>query len=86
MDKTLTIESDEALRLAEQLAALTGESVPEAVTRALEEKLAREQSRAPARLLARELLEIGQRCAAQLTPPFDSSDHADLYGEDGLPE
>ncbi len=49
MDKTLTIESDEALRLAEQLAALTGESVPEAVTRALEEKLAREQSRAPAR-------------------------------------
>ena len=85
MDARLVVESEEAARLAEQLAALTGEDVASAVVRALAERI--ERTRPPARpsITAEEILEIGRRCAARLRPPFHSSDHADLYGEDGLP-
>jgi hypothetical protein len=85
MDAVLTIESDEARRLAEQLAELTGRSVQDAVTRALAAELAREHRKRSADVLAHDLVEIGRRCAALLEPPFHSSDHALLYGEDGLP-
>jgi antitoxin VapB len=42
---TLTIESEKADRLARELAALTGETVAEAVTKALDERLQRARSR-----------------------------------------
>ncbi|MBV8118905.1 MAG: type II toxin-antitoxin system VapB family antitoxin [Alphaproteobacteria bacterium] len=42
---TLSIKTAEADRLARTLAALTGESMTEAVTVALRERLAREQAR-----------------------------------------
>jgi antitoxin VapB len=85
MDAVLTIESEDAVRLAEQLAELTGEPVSVAVVRALAEQVARERRKRAADDLARELVEIGRRCAARLEPPFSSADHADLYGPDGLP-
>ncbi len=40
---TLELENDEAERLAEELSALTGESVTDVVTKALSERLARER-------------------------------------------
>jgi len=40
----LVIDNAEAERLAQELAGVTGESVSEAVTRALAERLAREQA------------------------------------------
>jgi antitoxin VapB len=85
MDARLAVESAEAARLAEQLAALTGEALDTAVVRALAERIERERQSRRVALLADDLMEIGRRCAARLQPPFHSSDHADLYGEDGLP-
>jgi len=85
MDAVLTIESEEAVRLAQRLAELTGQPVAVAVVQALATQIAGEQQRRDADLLAAELVAIGRECAALLQPPFDSADHADLYGEDGLP-
>jgi hypothetical protein len=83
MDGVLT---DAAVRLAEELAELTGASVRDAVTRALARQVAQERERREADLLAAKPVAIGRECAALLTPPFDSADHADLlYGADGLP-
>ena len=85
MDARLVVDGAEALRLAQQLAGLTGEEIDTAVTRALAERIERQQESRRITLLAEDLLDIGRRCAARLRPPFHSSDHADLYGEDGLP-
>ena len=80
----LTIKDEEVHRLARRLAALTGESVTEAVRAALKERIARERRRQGAKARAEELLEIGRRCAAGLKAP--ATDHADLlYDERGLP-
>jgi antitoxin VapB len=81
---TLNIKNPEAHRLAQELAALTGESMAAAVTESVRERLTRiRQQREP---LAARLLAIGQDCAAHLKEPARSIDHADLlYGPDGLP-
>ena len=82
---SLNIKSDEAHRLARQLAAITGESMTAAVTQALAERLERvSQERRGS--LANRLLAIGRDCAAHLKEPFRSIDHgALLYDERGLP-
>jgi antitoxin VapB len=90
MGAQLNIKSEDAYRMASRIAELTGESLTAAVTIALQERLEREeQARHEKRLaqqaLAEELLQIGRDCAADLKPPFSSTDHADFYGEDGLP-
>jgi len=82
MDAILTVESDEALLLAQQLAELTGQSVPEAVVRALRTSLEHERS---AMQRAAEILEIAAEIRSHLSEPLPSSDHSWLYGEDGLP-
>jgi antitoxin VapB len=81
---TLNIKNPEAHRLAQELAALTGESMAAAVTESVRERLIRiRQEREP---LAARLLAIGKDCAAHLKEPARSIDHADLlYGADGLP-
>jgi antitoxin VapB len=81
---TLNIKNPEAHRLAQELAALTGESMAAAVTESVRERLTRiRQQREP---LAARLLAIGKDCAAHLKEPARSIDHADLlYGADGLP-
>lgn len=81
----LSIKDPAADLLARRLAEQTGENLTVAVRKALEERLEREQRRASA--VAGRLVEIGRRCAAQLEPPFDSADHAELlYDEAGLPK
>ncbi len=64
MTRTI-IDFPEVNRLAQELADYTGESVPEAVTRALREQLARtKRERRQTGLLAEKLLKIGRDCAS----------------------
>ncbi len=82
---SLNIKNDEAHRLAQELATLTGESMAAAVTEAVRERLDRVRRERGIHLSDR-LLAIGKDCAARLKEPFRSADHGDLlYGDDGLP-
>jgi antitoxin VapB len=82
---SLNIKNKEAHRLAQQLAKLTGESMAEAVTKAVRERLERARRERGVKLSDR-LLEIGKDCAAHLKEPFRSIDHGHLlYDEKGLP-
>ena len=82
MDHVLTIESDEAVGLAQELAKVTGESVEEAVTRALRERLTR---RMDVRHRKAAILAAAAEIRSHLEPPLPTSDHSWLYGDDGLP-
>lgn len=82
---SMNIKSDEAHRLAQQLAALTGETMTAAVTQALREKLERVRDQRGGGLADR-ILAIGRDCAARLKEPYRLADHGDLlYDERGLP-
>jgi antitoxin VapB len=82
---SLNIKSEEAHRLAHELARLTGESMTAAVTQAMRERLDRLR-RERAVGLADRLLAIGKDCAAHLREPFRTVDHGDLLcDESGLP-
>jgi antitoxin VapB len=82
---SMNIKSEEAHRLARELARLTGESMTAAVTAAVRERLDRLRREASSGLADR-LLAIGKDCAVRLKEPFRSADHGDLlYDERGLP-
>ena len=82
---SLNIKSEEAHRLAQELARLTGESMTAAVTQAMRERLDRVR-REQAVGLADRLLAIGKDCAAHLKEPFRTVDHGGLlYDAAGLP-
>jgi len=85
---SLNIKSEEAHRLARELAELTGESMSTAVTAAVRERLDRVKAERGALRndLAERLVKIGQDCARHLTEPFRSIDHGELlYDEKELP-
>ena len=83
---SLNIKNEEAHRLAQQLARLTGESMSTAVTKAVRERLERVR-RKHGTSKAERLLQIGRECAAHLREPFRSIDHGELlYDEKGLPK
>jgi len=80
----LNVKNEETYRLARELAEITGESLTEAVTVALRERLAHVR-RWDGRLADR-LVAIGKECAAHLKEPYRSVDHAELlYDQRGLP-
>ena len=82
---SLNIKNEDAHRLAQELAALTGESMATAVTEAVRERLDRLRRERGVSLSER-LLAIGKDCAGRLKEPFRSAEHGDLlYGDDGLP-
>ena len=82
---SLNIKNGVAHRLAQELAALTGESMAAAVTEAVRERLERLR-REQGEGVSQRLLSIGRDCAGRLKEPFRSAQHGDLlYGEDGLP-
>ena len=82
---SLNIKSEETHRLVRELATLTGESMTQAVTEAVRERLDRVRRKRGIRLAGR-LMAIGKDCAAHLKEPFRSVDHGDLlYDERGLP-
>jgi antitoxin VapB len=79
---SLNIKNEEAHRLAQELADLTGESLTTAVTQSLRERLDRTR-RSQQLPLAERLLRIGQDCAARLKEPYKSMDHGELlYNDD----
>ena len=79
---TMNIKSSEAHRMARELAQLTGESLTEAVTVAIQERLQRIGS-PPKMRMSEQLRIIGEECAGRLK---DLPDHAELlYGPDGMP-
>jgi antitoxin VapB len=83
---SLNIKNTEAHALATELAELRGVSVTKAVTDALKHELDRERGRSRRTGMARDLAEIGRRCAAHIKGPLCSADHATmLYDERGLP-
>jgi len=82
MDAILTVESDEAVRLATELAAMTGKSVEDAVKVALRAQLEHERT---VRARAADILAAAAKIRSHMREPLPSSDHDWLYGEDGLP-
>ena len=81
----ISIRDGETDRLAREVAALTGETITDAIGNALRERLARERARRDGGGVRR-LLAIGDRCAAHMGRPFSSQDIDELlYDEQGLP-
>ncbi len=80
----LSVKHPDADELAHRLAERTGETVDEAVVRALRERLARTPARVGG-VHRGELLEIGQQCAA--LPDYDLRTAAEIlgYDEHGVP-
>ena len=83
---SLNIKNKETHKLADELAKLTGESMTDAVTKAVRERLERVRSGRGSGLADR-LVNIGKDCAARLKEPFKTGNHGDLlYDEKGLPK
>lgn len=81
----LNIKNHQAHDLAQELAALTGESLTAAVTAALRAQLAREKRLRSGARVAAQLMEIGRRYAAL---PEGVAQHPETligYDENGLP-
>ena len=87
MNRQLNIKSSKTHALASQLATLTGESLIEAVTTAIQERLDRElRARNKAEKIAR-IRELARDIRAHLREPMTSADHAELYDDvSGLPK
>jgi antitoxin VapB len=84
---SLTITNKTTVRLAKKLAAMTGESIDEAVADSLRQRIDDVKRRASIEKKARELVEIGKRCTKHWKFPMLSTDHGSLlYDEDGLPK
>ena len=80
-------ESDEILQLAGELANLTGETVDEAVTVALRERLERVKHERSVEERLQALRAISERTAKMLRDGPSAVEHGDLlYDERGLPK
>jgi antitoxin VapB len=80
---SLNIKNEETHRLAQELAALTGESLTTAVSEAVRERLTRVKSKG----MAVRIMKIARQSAPLWKEPFKSVDHGDLlYDEKGLPK
>ena len=83
----LNIKNPETIRLARELAALTGESLTGAITVALSERLACVRRKEERTGLAERLLAIGREVAPRLKGGPKSTEIGDfLYDERGLPK
>ncbi len=82
----LNIKDDALIAEAKELAALLGTSATGAVREAVQERLAREKAARDARKqrMFEEIMAIAER-SSKLFPPGSTSDHSDLYDENGLP-
>jgi antitoxin VapB len=84
----LNIKNPKTCELIQQLASLTGESLTQAVTEAVRERLERiQQGDRSKDGLAELLLAIGRDAAQYWKEPYRSTPHGDLlYDERGLPK
>jgi antitoxin VapB len=82
---SLNIKNEQTHRRAKELAHLAGETMTEAVDRAIVERLERIRKKRNRTALAERLLEIGRACSA--LPVLDKrSPESMLYDEQGLPK
>ncbi|NBC33120.1 MAG: hypothetical protein GVY13_10640 [Alphaproteobacteria bacterium] len=84
----INIKDEDVDRQARRLAALTGQTLTAAVRDAIAETLRRVEQEGAATAPAKSpeaVLAFAREIAAHFKPGERSSDHADLYGEDGLP-
>lgn len=83
----LNLKSDEAHKLAQELAGLTGESMTTAATIAMRERLERLRKERDKDKWVAEMLAIGRDCASHLKDS-ELLQHPDdfLYDEHGLPK
>ncbi len=82
---SLNIKRPEAEQLAHALAQQTGETITEAVIKALEERLVRIQGKRAPTELRNVLLKIGHRCALLPDRDLRSPDAIIGYDQSGLP-
>ena len=82
----LNIKNDRTCALVEELARLHGESMTEAVTKAVEERL--EKTKRPQKEgVAEKLMKIARETAPLIPDWLKATPHGDLlYDEDGLPK
>ena len=82
---SLNIKNEETHRRARELARLTGETMSEAVDRAVAERLERLRRKRNREAVAERILEIGKACAD--LPVLDARNEDDmLYDELGVPK
>jgi antitoxin VapB len=86
MTHQLNIKSEDAHRLASELAELTGESLTTAVTTALRERLEREQAVRDREARIARVRALTADIRRNMRRPLPTSDHSWLYDEDGLPK
>lgn len=83
----LTIKNEETRRLAQELAALTGESLTAAVTEAVRERLEKVKHDRERESLAERIMAISRRSALRFKEPWRSMNFDELlYDERGLPK
>lgn len=82
---SLNIKNEHTHQVVQELAAMTGQTQTDAVTAAVEEKLAALRQREGSGV-AEQMLAIGREMSVRLEEPYRSIDHGDLlYDENGLP-
>ena len=80
----MNIKSDDTHRRAKELARITGESIAEAVDRAVTQRLERLRRQRNRKELAAKLLKLGERCSR--LPVIDERSAKEmLYDESSLP-
>jgi antitoxin VapB len=84
---SMNIKNPETHKLAQKLAKLTGESLTEAVTQAIRERLERLSKRKPDAKLIEDLGRIAHDIASRMSPETKALDIDELlYDENGLPK
>ena len=81
----LHVQSEKAAFLASEHAALTGTSVASAVTDALRPRLEEDRRKRDRNERIDRILDIASDIRAHMRHPLPTSDHSDLYDENGLP-
>ena len=83
----LNIKDEALIAEAKELAALLGTSATGGVRAAVQERLTREKAKMDERKRRKfeAIMAIAER-ASKLVPPGVTSDHSDLYDENGLPK
>ena len=80
---SMNIKNEETHRMAQELAALTGESMTVAVTEAVRERLHRVKKQS----VKEKIMRIAKECAPLWKEPYKSMNIDDLlYDEKGLPK
>ena len=82
----LSIRNPKAESLAREVAAESGESLTQAVIRALEDRLQRLKGRRSAGDLAEDILAVSRRCRALPDQDVRTPDEILGYGQDGVLE